>query len=200
MTRVRVFCFALTAALAIAGAPACKKKPPVSGPTTPPPSAFPGSTSPAPTTPPGDPGPPPIAPPVPTSSAPVTSSGIENKSVDDLNREALLKPVFFLYDSDQLDETARKVLETNAQTLKTYKTLAITIEGHCDERGSAEYNLALGDRRALAAKNYLLTLGVAGDRIKTVSYGKEFPFDPGHDENAFQQNRRAHFTVTAKDE
>jgi peptidoglycan-associated lipoprotein len=200
MTRVRLFCFAMIAALAVAGAPACKKKPPVSGPTTPPPSAFPGSTSPAATTPPGDPGPPPVAPPVPTSSSPVTSSGIEGKTPDDLNREGFLKPVLFLSDSDQLDEPARKVLDANAQLLKANPTLAITIEGHCDERGSAEYNLALGDRRALAAKNYLLTLGVPGDRIKTVSYGKEFPFDPGHDETAFSQNRRAHFTVTAKDE
>ncbi len=90
-----------------------------------------------------------------------------------------LKPVFFAYDSDSLDDTARKVLNGNAEVLKTYRTWVITVEGHCDERGTAEYNLALGDRRALAAKNYLVSLGIPADRIRTVSYGNEFPFDPG---------------------
>ena len=82
--------------------------------------------------------------------------------------------------------------------LKTYSTWVIAIEGHCDERGTAEYNLALGDRRALAARNYLLSLGVPAARIKTVSYGKEFPFDPGHAEASWKKNRRAQFMVTAK--
>jgi peptidoglycan-associated lipoprotein len=74
----------------------------------------------------------------------------------------------------------------------------ITIEGHADERGTAEYNLALGERRAASARTYLLSLGIPGDRLKTVSYGKEFPFDPGHDESAWAKNRRAHFVVTSK--
>ncbi len=74
----------------------------------------------------------------------------------------------------------------------------ITIEGHCDERGTAEYNLALGERRALASRDYLVTLGIPGDRLRTVSYGKEFPFDPGRDEEAWQRNRRAHFVITAR--
>ena len=72
----------------------------------------------------------------------------------------------------------------------------LTVEGHCDERGTPEYNLSLGDRRALAAKNYLLTLGIIADRLKTVSYGKEFPFNPGHDEASWTLNRRAQFMVT----
>jgi peptidoglycan-associated lipoprotein len=72
------------------------------------------------------------------------------------------------------------------------------VEGHCDERGTAEYNLALGDRRAAAAVAYLRSLGITADRLKTVSYGKEFPFDPGHDEAAWSQNRRAHFVITGK--
>jgi len=76
--------------------------------------------------------------------------------------------------------------------------MQITIEGHCDERGTAEYNLALGERRALAAKNYLVSLGVGADKVKTVSYGKEFPFEPGHDDAAWLKNRRAHFVITAK--
>ena len=74
----------------------------------------------------------------------------------------------------------------------------ITIEGHCDERGTAEYNLALGERRAVAARTYLVSLGIAADRIRTVSYGKEFPFDPAHTEEAWAKNRRAHFVVTQK--
>ena len=84
------------------------------------------------------------------------------------------------------------------EVLKKYRTWVITIEGHCDERGTAEYNLALGEKRALAAKTYLVSLGVPADRLRTVSYGKEFPFDPGHDEGAWSKNRRAHFVVTSK--
>jgi peptidoglycan-associated lipoprotein len=82
--------------------------------------------------------------------------------------------------------------------LKRYASWTVTVEGHCDERGTAEYNLALGERRAGAARAYLVSLGISGDRLKIVSYGKEFPFDPGHDESAFSKNRRAHFVITAK--
>jgi peptidoglycan-associated lipoprotein len=109
-----------------------------------------------------------------------------------------LKPVYFALDSDSLDDAARKVLSGNAEVLKTYRTWIITVEGHCDERGTAEYNLALGDRRALAAKNYLVSLGIPGDRIRTISYGNEFPFDPGHAESAWVKNRRAHTMLTSK--
>ena len=76
------------------------------------------------------------------------------------------------------------MLNANADILRKYPTWIITIEGHSDERGTAEYNLALGERRALAARNYLVSLGIPADRLRTVSYGKEFPFDPGHDEAA----------------
>jgi peptidoglycan-associated lipoprotein len=92
----------------------------------------------------------------------------------------------------------QRVLQENAATMKKYATWSVTIEGHSDERGTAEYNLALGERRALAAKNYLVSLGIPADKVKTVSYGKEFPFDPGHDEAAWSKNRRAHFVITAK--
>jgi peptidoglycan-associated lipoprotein len=109
-----------------------------------------------------------------------------------------LKPVFFGLDGDTIDEEARQALEANAELLRTYNTWVITIEGHCDERGTAEYNLALGERRALAARNYLVSLGISADRLRTVSYGKEFPFDPGHAETAWAANRRAHFMLTAK--
>ena len=86
----------------------------------------------------------------------------------------------------------------NVTVLKKFSTWAITIEGHCDERGTAEYNLSLGERRAVAARAYLVSLGVAADRLRTVSYGKEFPFDPGKDEAAYAKNRRAHFVITGK--
>jgi len=101
-------------------------------------------------------------------------------------------------DSDQLDDAARQTLAEDSQVLRKYASWVVTVEGHCDERGSAEYNLALGDRRAQAARNYLVSLGVAAERLRTVSYGNEFPFDPGHSEAAWAKNRRAQFMVTAK--
>jgi peptidoglycan-associated lipoprotein len=134
---------------------------------------------------------------VPDTGA-VTSDPLADKSPEDINSNSPLKPIFFTFDSDELDDAARQALNDNAQVLKKYSTWIIAIEGHCDERGTAEYNLALGDRRALAAKNFLLSLGVSAARIKTVSYGKEFPFDPGHTETSWSQNRRAQFMVTAK--
>jgi peptidoglycan-associated lipoprotein len=74
----------------------------------------------------------------------------------------------------------------------------VTVEGHCDERGTAEYNLALGERRATAIKTYLTSLGISPDRVRTVSYGKEFPFNPGHTDDAWAQNRRGHFVITSR--
>ncbi len=120
------------------------------------------------------------------------------RSVDDLNRDSPLRAAFFEYDSADLTAEARSVLDADAATLKKYRTWAVTIEGHCDERGTAEYNLALGERRAVAAQAYLVSLGIPADRLRTVSYGKEFPFDAGHDEAAYAKNRRAHFVITGK--
>jgi peptidoglycan-associated lipoprotein len=128
----------------------------------------------------------------------VSSDPLAGLDTDGINKQGILAPVFFAYDSDAIDAAGQKVLMANADVLKKYPTWAVTIEGHSDERGTAEYNLALGERRALAAKTYLVSLGIAADRLRTVSYGKEFPFDPGHDEAAFAQNRRGHFVVTAK--
>ena len=174
------------------------KKPPVSAPTTqvPAPSPFPGAGG-STTTPVTSNERPPAPPAVPDTGA-VTSDPLSSKTPEEINSNSPLKPVFFAYDSDELDDTARQTLTENASVLKTYSTWVIAIEGHCDERGTAEYNLALGDRRALAARNYLLSLGVPAARIKTVSYGKEFPFDPGHAEASWKNNRRAQFMVTAK--
>ena len=129
---------------------------------------------------------------------PLSEDSIANRSLDDLNRDSPLKPAFFPLDSADLDDTGRAIVAGNADVLKKYQTWQITIEGHCDERGTAEYNLALGEKRALSAKTYLVSLGIAPDRLRTVSYGKEFPFDPAHSEGAWSKNRRAHFVITAK--
>ncbi len=123
---------------------------------------------------------------------------VGSRSLDDLNRDSPLRPLYFALDSADVDAAGQQVLQANAAVMKKYPTWQVTIEGHCDERGTAEYNLALGERRALSAKNYLVSLGIPADQVKTVSYGKEFPFDPGHDDNAWKNNRRAHFVITAK--
>jgi peptidoglycan-associated lipoprotein len=140
----------------------------------------------------------PVAEPTIVPPEPVRDDTIRSASLDDLNRSSPLKPVFFDYDSADISPVAQKALDENAVVLKRYTTWAVTIEGHCDERGTAEYNLALGERRAVAARAYLVSLGIPADRLRTVSYGKEFPFDPGHDEGAWAKNRRAHFVITAQ--
>ena len=121
-----------------------------------------------------------------------------SRSLDDLNRESPFQAVFFALDADTIDAAGQAVLSANAEIMKRYASWVVTVEGHCDERGTAEYNLALGERRALAARNYLVSLGIPGERLRTVSYGKEFPFDPGKTDEAYARNRRAHFVVTAK--
>ena len=175
------------------------KKPPVAtAPTASGPAAFPSAGN---NTPPPPPGPPPASAAMSTDS-PVTSSPLmpwDAQPLDVINGpDSPMKPVMFAYDSDEIDEASKKILSANADVLKSYKTWVITIEGHCDERGSSEYNLALGDRRALAAKNYLVSLGIGPDRMRTVSYGNEFPFDAAHSEAAYAKNRRAHFMLTSK--
>ena len=97
-----------------------------------------------------------------------------------------------------LNADARSILERNADVLQQYPTWVITIEGHCDERGTPEYNLGLGERRALATREYLVGLGLPVRRLRTVSYGKEFPFTPGHHDRAWALNRRAHFVITGR--
>jgi peptidoglycan-associated lipoprotein len=135
---------------------------------------------------------------VPVPPEPVPDDTIGGRSLDELNRDSPLKPAFFDYDSADLTSEGQAVVQSNAQLMKRYATWAITIEGHCDERGTAEYNLALGERRAMAVKTYLVSLGISPDRLRSVSYGKEFPFDPGRTEEAYAKNRRAHFVITAK--
>jgi peptidoglycan-associated lipoprotein len=168
------------------------KKPPVARPLPPPPPV---------TTPQAPPAPPPAGPirETPVVPAPaVVEDPLATRSIDDLNRDSPMRSAFFDYDTAELSAEARAALDANAATLKKYASWAITIEGHCDERGTAEYNLSLGERRAVAAQSYLVSLGIPANRLRTVSYGKEFPFDPGHDEAAWAKNRRAHFVITAK--
>ena len=173
---------------------ACHKKaPPVVRPA-PPPTTPTTSTTPTPPPRPPEPVPTPVS--VPTE--PIRDDAISSASLDDLNKNSPLKPVFFELDSSDLSGVAQKSLDENAALLKRYSSWTVTVEGHCDERGTAEYNLALGERRAIAARAYLVSLGIPADRVRTVSYGKEFPFDPGHDEGAWGKNRRAHFVITAK--
>ena len=195
MRRPAVFAYTalLPVLLAVLLAGACSRnQPPVARPTQPPPpaDAAAGSRPPAP--------PVPVSEPTVVPPEPVRDDNISSASLDDLNRNSPLRPVFFEYDSSDVSPAAQALLDANASVLKTYRSWTVTIEGHCDERGSAEYNLALGERRAVAARAYLVSLGVPADRLRTVSYGKEFPFDPGKDEAAFAKNRRAHFVITAK--
>jgi len=103
--------------------------------------------------------------------------------------------VFFDYDRYDLRDDARSTLNQDARALVERSSIRFTIEGHCDERGSEKYNLALGDRRANTAKEYLVSQGISGDRMDTISYGEERPIDPGHTEDAWAKNRRAHFVL-----
>ena len=178
----------------VAGVGACaKKKPPVARPLPPPPAATPTDAN-------RPPAPPePVAEPQPVPAEPTISGDpLTNTDIDAINKNSPFQPVFFPFDMAELDSDGQQVLNANAEILRKYPTWIVTIEGHADERGTAEYNLALGERRALAARNYLVSLGIPADRLRTVSYGKEFPFDPGHDESAWSKNRRAHFVVTSK--
>src|SRR5579864_1556444 len=103
--------------------------------------------------------------------------------------------VFFEYDRSDISSEGRQILQRQADWLKRYANVAVTIEGHCDERGTREYNLALGERRAQAVKNVLVALGIPASRISTISYGKERPEVPGSTEEAYAQNRRAVTTI-----
>lgn len=121
------------------------------------------------------------------------------QSVDALARErGLLGDIFFDFDKSTLRNEARDRLEQNAEFLNQHPEFVVTIEGHADERDTNEYNLALGERRANAAKDYLVSLGVSGDRLRTISYGEERPFCTQSTESCWQKNRRAHFVITGR--
>ncbi len=144
---------------------------------------------------------PPPAPPPPTAQpAPVQDEYSRLKAMDvaELERLGLLEDVHFEFDKSDIRQGDGAVLAKDAEVLKKYDFLMLTVEGHCDERGTVEYNLALGERRAHAAHEYLVNLGVPADRLKTVSYGKESPLCTEHDEACWQRNRRAHLRITGK--
>ena len=111
---------------------------------------------------------------------------------------SLLKDIYFDFDRYDVRPEDAPILKENAVLLKKYPNVKIQIEGHCDERGTIEYNLALEERRANSTKNYLVSLGIPPERISIISYGEEKPFDPGHGEEAWAKNRRAHTIITAK--
>ena len=189
MTRAGVVLVLLSLTAAAAGC-ARRQPPPLVQPA--PPGGPPTATAPAASSPTTE------ALPVPPEPVAIVEDGISARSLEDLNRDSPFEPAHFGLDSAELDDAGRAVVTANAALMRKYPTWMITVEGHCDERGTAEYNLALGERRAVAVRTYLLSLGIAGDRVRIVSYGKEFPFDPGHDERAWASNRRAHFVITSK--
>jgi peptidoglycan-associated lipoprotein len=119
-------------------------------------------------------------------------------NLEALNRGGYVKDAFFETDKSDLRPETREVLAADASWLSSNPSIKIQIEGHCDERNTEEYNLALGWRRANAAKDYLVSLGVGAERIGTISYGEERPFAQGHEESAWSQNRRVHIVITAR--
>jgi len=120
--------------------------------------------------------------------------GIEGKVFE----SKLLKDIYFDYDRYEIRREDEEILKETAAFLKKNPEMKIQIEGHCDERGTAEYNLALGERRANHTKKYLVSLGITSDRISTISYGEEKPLDPSNNEEAWVKNRRAHIIVLSK--
>jgi peptidoglycan-associated lipoprotein len=123
---------------------------------------------------------------------------IKSMSSDEIDRMGLLAEIHFDFDRFDIREADRSVLSKNADVLKKFDFLMVTVEGHCDERGTVEYNLALGERRAKAAYDYLVSLGVPATRLKTVSYGKEIQVCQEASEECWFRNRRAKFTISGK--
>jgi peptidoglycan-associated lipoprotein len=171
---------ALSAALSIAAA-GCHKKVPAAAPAPPPPPPAP-----------------PRATPPPSVPALTEAEIFARKSVDQLNAEKPLDDVFFDLDKSSLRDDAKPALQKDADWLKKWASVVVMLEGHCDSRGSAEYNLGLGNRRANAVKDYLTGLGLPAARVTVVSKGKEQPFCNDENEGCWQQNRRGHFVITAK--
>jgi peptidoglycan-associated lipoprotein len=173
------------------GAAACAKKAPAPAPPPPAPPAAPAAP----------PAPPPPPPPPAAAAAPrplTEEETFARKSLADLNAEKPLGDVYFDLDAATLKDQGKAALSVNSTWLKKWTSTKISIEGHCDERGSAEYNLGLGERRANAVKDYLASLGIGADRVTVVSKGKEAPFCTESNEACWAQNRRGHFVITAK--
>jgi peptidoglycan-associated lipoprotein len=192
MKRARHFVSILALAAVLAAATACHKKVPPPAPAPPPPP--PPAATPAPPPPP----PPPPAP-TPPPPRPLTEEEIfARKSLEQLNSEKPLDDVFFDLDKSDIRDDGKSALQKDADWMKKWTSTQMSVEGHCDSRGSSEYNLSLGSRRANAVKDYLVSLGIAASRITIVSKGKEQPFCSEESESCWQQNRRGHFVITAK--
>lgn len=127
-----------------------------------------------------------------------TGMALELNGDSDSNRAGALKTVYFDYSSAAITGSTRDTLNTNAEYLKTNASVRVQVEGHCDERGSVQFNLALGEKRAKSVRDYLISQGVASNRIAVISLGKEKPVSFGHDEESWSQNRRGNFVVTEK--
>jgi peptidoglycan-associated lipoprotein len=190
--RRRVSVLAILFVMVIAWSGCAKKVPPPAPPPPPPPVAAVPPTPPPP--------PPPPAPPAPAPApAPLTEDEIfSRKTVEQLNGETPLADVFFEYDQSTIGDDQRAVLQKNADWLRRWATVRITIEGHTDSRGTNEYNLSLGERRAAALKDYLAGLGLGADRVLVISKGEETPLCGEEAEACWSRNRRGHFIITAK--
>jgi len=177
----------LTAVLAVG---ACGKKKPTPTPApAPPPATRPEN--------------PPPPPPTPAATAPDTRVPTEEElfqkmTLEELNAKKPLGDAYFVLDSAELSEESRNALAKDADWMKKWTSTKVTVEGHCDSRGTSEYNLALGERRSTAVKSYLTSLGIGADRVQTVSKGKEQPVCSEENESCWKQNRRGHFIITAK--
>ena len=185
---VGIAAFCLMVSLSAA---ACGKKAPAVAPPPPPPPAAPAA-------PPAPPAPPAAPTPVAPPRALTEDEIFAQMSLADLNAKRPLADVYFDLDESTIKDDSRASLSTNATWLKRYTATRINVEGHADERGTAEYNLGLGERRANSVKSYLVELGVPADRIVIVSKGKESPFCTESNESCWRQNRRGHFVITAK--
>jgi len=192
MSIIKSCCAFLLIAFAASG---CHKRSPATSPSRTIVSPPPSTVSPRP------PAPPAAAPRAVASPPPVPLTEgelFQRKSLEALNAEHPLSDVFFDYDQTTLRDDAKRTLQQDVQWLTKWPTTIVRVDGHCDERGTAEYNLALGDRRANAVKEYLVSLGVRSDRIQMRSLGKEAPFCQTSGESCWSQNRRGHFMLTAK--
>ena len=178
--------FPLAAALGVAaiGLSACQKTAPTNAASAAPVKAESPSVA--------------VAPPAKGTTTGDTTPDVMSQDVTTLNQRGYLSDAFYDFDKSDLREDARTSLASNAGWLKRYGTMQILLEGHCDDRGTEAYNLALGERRAAAAQDYLEAMGIPAGRLKTISYGKERPFCTQDDETCWQENRRAHFVITAK--
>ncbi|MCA1559239.1 MAG: peptidoglycan-associated lipoprotein Pal [Acidobacteria bacterium] len=189
MRRLGPYAAALLAVAVSVGA--CAKKKPEPAPAPPPAAAVPPTT-------PVAPPPPPAPPPAPGPAAPTEDEIFNSKSLDQLNAEKPLAVVYFALDSTELTPEARAILQKNFEWMKRWPSTKVLAEGHADSRGTNEYNLALGERRADAVRDYLTGLGVATDRITVVSKGEEQPTCTEETESCWQRNRRGQFIITAK--